>query len=96
MEISEIDELDQRERLLELQLQLEAHYDSSGEDSVRLVELEAPSGRWESAMALEKPAEDHDPVVQTTRQLHLSESRRAAMEVGLVGGLLKLTPCSSV
>ena len=95
MEISEIDELDHRERLLELQLQLDAHH-SSGEDSLGLVELEAPSGRWESTIALEKPGEDHDPIVQATRQLHISESRRAAMEVGPVGGLLRLTPCSSV
>ena len=90
MEISEIDELDHRERLLELQQQLDAHY-SSGEDSLQLVELEAASGHRESAMALERQNEDLDPMFQATRQLHLSESRRAAMEVGSVGSLLWLT-----
>ena len=80
MEISEIDELDNRERLRELQQQLDAHY-SSEEDSLQLVELEAAVGHRESAMALDQSTEDLDPVVQTMRQLHLSESRRAAMEV---------------
>ena len=89
MEISEIDELDHLERLSELQQQLDVQY--SGEDSLRLVDLDPPQGSDDSNDSLGARAEEGDAMVQATRQLHLCESRRSAMELRLNHALLQVS-----